>query len=100
MERALAQADQAPGLRLEQLTARTWGLLTDSTDAEAYFGKGLSEPAGEAWPFERAPLRLDFGEWLRRQRRINDAKPVLAAALNTFRRLGPCPGPGAPCSDG
>ena len=26
--------------------------------------------------------------WLRRQRRINDAKPVLAAALETFRRLG------------
>jgi hypothetical protein len=31
------------------------------------------------------------GEWLRRQRRINDAKPVLGAALETFRRLGAAP---------
>jgi hypothetical protein len=44
MERALAQADQAPGLRLEQLTARAWGLLTDPTDAEAYFGKACPSP--------------------------------------------------------
>jgi len=34
---------------------------------------------------------LDYGEWLRRQRRINDAKPVLGAALETFRRLGARP---------
>jgi DNA-binding CsgD family transcriptional regulator len=39
----------------------------------------------------RAQLRLDYGEWLRRQRRINDAKPVLAAALETFRHLGAAP---------
>jgi DNA-binding CsgD family transcriptional regulator len=51
----------------------------------------MSNPAGEAWPFERAQLRLDYGEWLRRQRRINDAKPVLGAALDTFRRLGAAP---------
>ena len=34
-------------------------------------------------------MQLDYGEW---QRRINDAKPVLAAALETFRRLGDAPG--------
>ena len=43
------------------------------------------------WPFERAQLRLDYGEWLRRQRRINDAKPVLGTALETFRHLGAAP---------
>ena len=36
-------------------------------------------------------LQLDYGEWLRRQRRINDAKPVLAAALETLRSLGATP---------
>ena len=51
----------------------------------------LADPAGDTWPFERAQLQLDYGEWLRRQRRINDAKPVLAAALETFRRLGASP---------
>ncbi len=43
---------------------------------------------GDQWPFERAQLRLDHGEWLRRRRRINDAKPVLTQALATFQRLG------------
>ena len=32
-------------------------------------------------------MHLDYGEWLRRRRHINDAKPVLAAALETFRQL-------------
>jgi DNA-binding CsgD family transcriptional regulator len=90
-ERALAQIDPAPGPRLEQLAARARGLLAEPADAEAHFAKALSEPAGDAWPFERAQLRLDYGEWLRRQRRINDAKPVLATALDTFRRLGAAP---------
>ena len=53
--------------------------------------KVLADPAGDAWPFERAQLQLDYGEWLRRQRRINDAKPVLAAALETLRGLGAAP---------
>jgi DNA-binding NarL/FixJ family response regulator len=52
-----------------------------------HYEKALSDPAGARWPFERAQLQLDYGEWLRRQRRINEAKPVLLAALETFRRL-------------
>jgi DNA-binding CsgD family transcriptional regulator len=91
VERALAQVDPAPGPRLEQLAARARGLLARTADAEVYFTKALSDPAGDTWPFERAQLRLDYGEWLRRQRRINDAKPVLATALETFRRLGAAP---------
>jgi DNA-binding CsgD family transcriptional regulator len=42
---------------------------------------------GDQWPFERAQLGLDYAEWLRRRRRINDAKPVLTQALGTFPRL-------------
>jgi DNA-binding CsgD family transcriptional regulator len=60
-------------------------------DAEAHFAKGLSDADGDRWPFERAQLRLDYGEWLRRQRRINEAKPVLAAALESLRLLGAAP---------
>ena len=30
---------------------------------------------------------MDYAEWLRRRRRINDAKLVLTQALGTFRRL-------------
>jgi DNA-binding CsgD family transcriptional regulator len=91
VERALARVDPVPGPRLEQLAARARGLLAEPSDAEPHFAKAASDPAGDAWPFERAQLQLDYGEWLRRQRRINDAKPVLAAALETFRRLGAAP---------
>ena len=87
VERALARVDPTPGPRLEQLAARARGLLADPADAGAHFAAPLADPAGGEWPFERAQLQLDYGEWLRRQRRINDAKPVLSAALETFRRL-------------
>jgi len=91
VERALARVDPAPGPRLDQLAARARGLLAEPAGAEAYFAAPLADPAGDTWPFERAQLQLDYGEWLRRQRRINDAKPVLGAALETFRRLGAAP---------
>jgi DNA-binding CsgD family transcriptional regulator len=112
LESALARVAPAPGPRLEQLAARARGLLAEpgepgetgepgeigetgetaeTADAEAHFAAPLSDPAGDSWPFERAQLRLDYGAWLRRQRRINDAKPVLRAALATFRRLGSAP---------
>src|SRR3984885_12166627 len=64
------------------------GILADPSNSEAHFDKALADPAGDQWPFERAQLRLDHAEWLRRRRRINDAKAVLTEALRTFRRLG------------
>ncbi len=91
LERALVRLGPAPGPRLEQLMARARGLLAEAAEAGAHFAAGLTDTAGEAWPFERAQLQLDYGEWLRRQRRINDAKPVLGTALETFRRLGAAP---------
>jgi DNA-binding CsgD family transcriptional regulator len=91
LERALAQLAPAPGARLGQLAARARGLLATTADAEAHFTNALSDPAGDTWPFERAQLLLDFGEWLRRQRRINDAKPVITTALEVFRGLGAAP---------
>lgn len=91
MERALARVDPAPGPRLEQLAARARGLLAEPDSAEAHFAAPLADPTGDTWPFERAQLQLDYGEWLRRQRRINDAKPLLVTALETFRRLGAAP---------
>jgi DNA-binding CsgD family transcriptional regulator len=73
---------------LEQLAGRARGLLAEPAGAEPHFAAPLADPAGSTWPFERAQLQLDYGEWLRRQRRIRDAKPILEAALETFRRLG------------
>ena len=87
LERALSHLDGTASPRLEQLIARARGILAGPGRAEAHFAKVLSDPAGDQWPFERAQLRLDYAEWLRRRRRINDAKPVLTEALGTFRRL-------------
>ena len=88
LERALSHLDGTASPRLEQLIARARGILAGPDEAEAHFDKALCDPAGDQWPFERAQLRLDYAEWLRRRRRINDAKPVLTEALATFRRLG------------
>jgi DNA-binding CsgD family transcriptional regulator len=91
LERSLALLDPAPGPRLEQLAARARGLLAERAEAGTHFAAGMASPGGDTWPFERAQLQLDYGEWLRRQRRINDAKPILGAALETVRRLGAVP---------
>jgi DNA-binding CsgD family transcriptional regulator len=88
VEQVLSRLQGRASARLEQLIARARGLLASPDGAEAHFGKALADPAGDQWPFERAQLRLDYAEWLRRRRRINDAKPVLTHALGTFRRLG------------
>jgi len=88
VEQALGRLDGRASARLEQLIARARGLLAEPDVAEAHFDKALADPAGDQWPFERAQLRLDHAEWLRRRRRINDAKAALTEALSTFRRLG------------
>jgi DNA-binding CsgD family transcriptional regulator len=88
LERALSHLDGPVSPRLGQLIARARGILAGPDGAEAHFATALADPAGDQWPFERAQLRLDHAEWLRRRRRINDAKPVLTQALGTFQRLG------------
>jgi DNA-binding CsgD family transcriptional regulator len=91
IEHALSRLDGRASARLEQLIARARGILASPDAAEAHFSKALADPAGDQWPFEQAQLRLDYAEWLRRRRRINDAKPFLTQALGTFRRLGARP---------
>ncbi len=88
ISRALSRLGGSTSPRLGQLTARARGILAGPSSSEACFATALAGPAGDQWPFERAQLRLDHAEWLRRRRRINDAKPVLTEALGTFRRLG------------
>ncbi|MEV4806217.1 AAA family ATPase [Nonomuraea sp. NPDC049421] len=94
-EDAAGLLDRAAGLNLSvRITAqlnRGRALLAEPDHAEPYFLAALADDAGEQWPFERAQTRLDYGEWLRRRRRIAEARPLLTAALETFRRLGARP---------
>jgi DNA-binding CsgD family transcriptional regulator len=87
IEQALSHRNGTASPRLGQLIARARSILADPAGTEGWSTKELSDPAGDQWPFERAQLQLDYAEWLRRRRRINDAKPVLTQALATFRRL-------------
>ncbi|MEU2420750.1 LuxR family transcriptional regulator [Streptomyces sp. NPDC007851] len=76
-----------PSARLATVLHRATALLTDTDEAERHFRAALDDPATDAWPFEKALVRLDFGEWLRRRRRSVEARPHLAAALDCFQRL-------------
>ncbi|MGW5652964.1 helix-turn-helix transcriptional regulator [Streptomyces humi] len=76
-----------PSPRLAAVLHRATALLTDTDEAERHFRAALDDPACDAWPFERALVRLDFGEWLRRRRRSVEARAHLGAALECFQRL-------------
>ncbi|QFZ24309.1 helix-turn-helix transcriptional regulator [Saccharothrix syringae] len=55
---------------------------------ERSYRLAVVDPAGEQWPLERARARLHYARWLRGQSRPLDAHRVLAAARDTFARLG------------
>jgi DNA-binding CsgD family transcriptional regulator len=72
---------------------RCQALLGDGA-AEQHYVESLRlyEQAGsDHRPFDRARTQLLYGEWLRRARRKVDARAPLAAALDTFERLGASP---------
>ncbi|MER6945116.1 AAA family ATPase [Nonomuraea sp. NPDC000554] len=77
--------------RLRALVHRSRALLAEPGHAEPGFLAALADPALERWPFERAQALLEYAEWLRRRRRIAEARPFLSAAYDTFRRLGARP---------
>jgi DNA-binding CsgD family transcriptional regulator len=86
--RALARGGSP---RLRSLVHRSRALLADPEHAEPAFLAALADPALERWPFERAQTLLDYAEWLRRRRRIAEARPFLTSAYDIFRRLGARP---------
>ncbi|MFF3274205.1 AAA family ATPase [Streptomyces chrestomyceticus] len=91
VERCARTLGEHASPRMRALLSRARALLAAPEDAEPYFRAALAEPVLAHWPFERAQALLDLAEWLRRQRRIAEARPLLAEALETFRRLGARP---------
>ncbi|CAL9470631.1 hypothetical protein SUDANB150_02805 [Streptomyces sp. enrichment culture] len=91
LQRSVRHLGTGRSARASSLIERGRALLAEPDHAEPHFRAALADPAGEQWPFERAQTRLDYGEWLRRRRRIAEARPLLTGALDTFRRLGARP---------
>lgn len=89
---ALAERTGSPLLRVGLRFARPL-LAPDGTaesDAEDLFRAGL-DANHDVWPFRHARLQLVYGEWLRRQRRVADSRPLLRFARDAFDALGAVP---------
>lgn len=91
LERSARRLGTGMSARLAALLDRGRALLAEPEHAEPHFQAALADDTGEQWPFERAQTWLDYGEWLRRRRRIAEARPLLTTALDTFQRLGARP---------
>ena len=65
-------------------------LLASPARAEAFFLDGLGT-IGQNWPFLRGRLLLAYGEWLRRQRRVMEARAPLRTARDILDALGALP---------
>jgi DNA-binding CsgD family transcriptional regulator len=76
--------------RLTALLDRAHGLLLAEereAAAEERLGAAVADPSLAAWPFEWAQAHLQLGEWLRRERRIAEARRPLRDAIDIFRSL-------------
>ena len=94
--RAHVAAVQASGLatmssRTAMLTAAAAALVTPDEGTITSFEAALDVPGGARWPFEHARVQLLFGERLRRLREPSRSRMHLAAACETFERLGALP---------
>jgi DNA-binding CsgD family transcriptional regulator len=62
-------------------------VLAPGDHAEELFQAALGADL-TGWPLDRGRVQLAFGEWLRRQRRVIEARAPLRAARDTFDALG------------
>ena len=77
--------------RLAMLTAASAALTSEPATAASWFDEALAVPGSDRWPFDRARVRLAYGEHLRGRRRPGPARVHLGAALDTFVQLGAQP---------
>ncbi|MFF8592455.1 AAA family ATPase [Streptomyces sp. NPDC015220] len=88
MEQVAREDRQNRSAPLEHLVARSRALLSeDGEEADGHFTRALSL-GGEETRFERARTHLAYGEWLRRQRRVLEARVQLQRARDIFAAIG------------
>lgn len=82
----VAARTPSPMLHLGMGYARA--VLAEDDQAEALFERALTDPILPQWPFPRARINLAYGVWLRRQRRVVQAREPLRVARDVFDSLG------------
>lgn len=90
---AHAQAARRAGLataspRMALLSTAVLAMTAPDDEAAALFERALAAEGAQRWPFDRARVRLLYGERLRRVRAVTAARAQLSAAVDEFRRLG------------
>lgn len=88
VQRAAQIADTFNVPHLRMLAHRGRALLTPGEGAAKHFEAALDAGTNGQMPLELARTHLLYGEWLRRDRRIVDARPHLTAARHVFAASG------------
>ncbi|MFS8104733.1 AAA family ATPase [Lentzea alba] len=84
---ARAYAHAHPSDRMIITLHHAEALLGDTDDVEEHYRVAATHLSASRWPLHHAMAQLHYAQWLRRQRRSLDARPLLLAALDTFERL-------------
>jgi DNA-binding CsgD family transcriptional regulator/DNA polymerase III delta prime subunit len=94
---AAAHVAAARDVRLDRLSPRlrlvvlASAAITGPRADTAALEQAISEPGNDRWPFDLARIQLTYGSHLRRVKCTTGARGQLAAAAETFRRLGAAP---------
>jgi DNA-binding CsgD family transcriptional regulator len=82
-----AEAATTPAPILHRQLSYARAVLADDGEAEDLFTEALRADLIR-WPWLRARLELAYGQWLRRQRRVTQARLPLRSAQITFDLIG------------
>jgi len=81
----VAASTPAPLLHVQLSYA--WAVLADDADAEELYLAAVGQDLTR-WPWVQARIRLAYGGWLRRQRRVAESRLPLRLAQATFDLIG------------
>lgn len=91
LERAARQIGAFTSPYLDNLVHRGLAQAEPGARAEEHFEAALADSAANPGALEVARTRLAYGEWLRRRKRIVDAREQLSSALRAFEAVGAHP---------
>ncbi|MBB2949019.1 hypothetical protein FB565_008805 [Actinoplanes lutulentus] len=86
---AARQAESLGSPLATMLVHRGYALLGENTDEHCL--RALRVPDADLYPLQTARTRLVYGEWLRRNGRIPEARAELTAAATSFEQAGARP---------